>query len=49
MAVTLLGSQTINSISFVVDGGWKQADKEQTVQVRTVKINGNTQPDGPAT
>ena len=41
-AVTLLGSQTINSISFVVDGGWLPADKEQTVQVRTVKINADT-------
>jgi hypothetical protein len=41
-AVTLLGSQTINSISFVVDGGWSQADKEQTVQVRNVKINNDT-------
>ena len=48
-AVTLLGSQTINSISFVVDGGWKQADKEQTVQVRTVKINGDTFLTAPAT
>ena len=41
-AVTLMGSQTINSISFVVDGGWQPADKEQTVQVRTVKINNDT-------
>jgi len=41
-AVTLLGSQTINSISFAVDGGWSQADKEQTVQVRNVKINADT-------
>jgi len=41
-AVTLLGSQTINSISFVVDSGWFFADKEQTVQVRTVKINNDT-------
>jgi hypothetical protein len=41
-AVTLLGSQTINSISFVVDGGWSQADKEQTVQVKNVKINNDT-------
>ena len=41
-AVTLLGSQTINSISFVVDGGWSQVDKEQTVQVRTVKLNNET-------
>lgn len=41
-AVALMGSQTIKSISFVVDGGWSQADKEQTVQVRTVKINNDT-------
>ena len=41
-AVTLMGSQTINSISFVVDSGWQPADKEQTVQVRTVKINNDT-------
>ena len=41
-AVTLLGSQTINSISFVVDGGWSQADLEQTVQVRTSKLNNDT-------
>ena len=27
-AVTLLGSQTINSISFAVDGGWSQAHYE---------------------
>lgn len=41
-AATLMGSQAIKSISFVVDGGWSQADKEQTVQVRTVKINKDT-------
>lgn len=41
-AATLMGSQAIKSISFVVDGGWSQADKEQTVQVRTVKINNDT-------
>jgi hypothetical protein len=41
-AVTLLGSQPILSISFVVDSGWSQADMEQTVQVRTVKINNDT-------
>lgn len=41
-AVTLMGSQPILSISFVVDSGWSQADQEQTVQVRTVKINNDT-------
>ena len=40
--MTLLGSQPILSISLVVDGGWSQADMEQTVQVRNVKINDDT-------
>ena len=41
-AVTLLGSQPILSISLVVDSGWSQADMEQTVQFRNVKINADT-------
>lgn len=41
-AVALLGSRAINSISFVVDGGWKLADGEQTVQVENVRINNDT-------
>ena len=41
-AVTLMGSQPILSISLVVDSGWSQADQEQTVQFRTVKINNDT-------
>lgn len=51
-AVSLMGSQPILSISFVVDSGWSQADQEQTIQVRTVKINNDTflapkAPEGP--
>ena len=41
-ALALLGSHTIQSISFVADGGWSQPDKEQTVLVRNVRINGQT-------
>jgi hypothetical protein len=41
-AVAALGSQPITAIRLVVDGGWSQADKEQTVLVRTVRINGQT-------
>ena len=37
-----IGSQPITAIRLVVDGGWSQADKEQTVLVRTVRINGQT-------
>ena len=38
----LVGTQPINSIRVVVDGGWKFADGEQTVQLRNVKLNGTT-------
>lgn len=38
-AVSLIGTQAITSISLVVDGGWKFADKEQTVLVRNVRLN----------
>jgi hypothetical protein len=38
-AVAALGSQPITAIRLVVDGGWSQADKEQTVLVRNVRIN----------
>jgi hypothetical protein len=46
-ALTLLGSQTIEKISLVVDAGWNSAtqtnpaftDKEQTVLLRNVKVN----------
>ena len=41
-AVALVGTQPINSIRVVVDGGWKFADGEQTVQLRNVKLNGTT-------
>jgi hypothetical protein len=41
-AVTLLGSQTVTGIRLVVDSGWALADKEQTVLVRDVTINGKT-------
>ena len=41
-AVALLGSQAVTGIQFVVDGGWKMADKEQTVLLRSVTINGTT-------
>jgi hypothetical protein len=41
-AVAALGSQPITAIQLVVDGGWSQADKEQTVLVRNVRINGTT-------
>lgn len=41
-AVALLGSQAVTGIQFAVDGGWKMADKEQTVLLRSVTINGTT-------
>jgi hypothetical protein len=41
-AVALVGTQPINYIRVVVDGGWKFADGEQTVMLRNVKLNGTT-------
>jgi hypothetical protein len=41
-AVALLGSQPVQSIRLVVDSGWFFADKEQTVLVRNVTLNGRT-------
>jgi hypothetical protein len=42
-AVALLGSQTVTGIQLVVDSGWFFAtDKEQTVLVRNVTLNGKT-------
>lgn len=41
-AVALIGSQPILSISLVVDGSWAFADKEQTIQVRNIKLNDKT-------
>lgn len=42
-AKTLLGSMTIDSISFAVDGGWSfdPGDKEQTVLLRKATVNAN--------
>lgn len=41
-AVALLGSQAVTGIQFVVDGGWKMTDHEQTVLLRSVTINSTT-------
>jgi hypothetical protein len=41
-AVALIGNQAINSISLVVDSGFTQADKEQTIQIRNVVLNDKT-------
>jgi len=41
-AVAALGAQPITAIQLVVDGGWSQPDKEQTVLVRKVTINNQT-------
>jgi hypothetical protein len=41
-AVALIGSQAVTGIQLVVDSGWFFADKEQTVLVRNVTINGTT-------
>ncbi|HZB34536.1 MAG TPA: hypothetical protein VE440_00550 [Gaiellaceae bacterium] len=41
-AVAALGGQPITAIQLVVDGGWSQPDKEQTVLVSTVTINDQT-------
>lgn len=41
-AVTLLGAQPVTAISLVADAGWFFADKEQTVLVRDITINGKT-------
>jgi hypothetical protein len=43
-AVALLGSQTVTGIQLTVDSGWLPAftDKEQTILVRNVTINGKT-------
>ena len=48
-AVALVGAQPITAIQLVVDGGWSQPDKEQTVLVRKVTINDQTfiTPGGP--
>ena len=41
-AVTLLGSQAVTGIQFVVDAGWSQPGKVQTVLVRSITLNGTT-------
>lgn len=41
-ALALLGSQTVTGIQLVVDSGWFFADKEQTVNVCDIRINGAT-------
>lgn len=41
-ALALVGSYQVTGISLIVDSGWALADKEQTVQVRNVKVNAST-------
>ena len=41
-ALALLGSRTVTGIQLVVDSGWFFADKEQTVLVCDIRINGST-------
>jgi hypothetical protein len=41
-AVSLLGTQPVTGIQLVADSGWFFADKEQTVLVRSITINGQT-------
>jgi hypothetical protein len=41
-ALAALGTHTVTGIQLTVDSGWFFADKEQTVLVRNVTINGNT-------
>jgi hypothetical protein len=41
-ALAALGSHTVTGIQLTVDSGWFFADKEQTVLVRNVTLNGKT-------
>jgi hypothetical protein len=41
-ALALVGSYQVTGLSIVVDSGWAFDDKEQTVNVRNVKVNGHT-------
>ena len=41
-ALALVGSYQVTGISLVVDSGWSFDDKEQTVKVRNVRVNGST-------
>ena len=47
-ALALVGSYQVTGISLVVDSGWAFTDKEQTVDVRNVKVNASTffEPEG---
>ena len=47
-ALALVGSYQVTGISLVVDSGWALTDKEQTVDVRNVKVNASTffEPEG---
>jgi hypothetical protein len=48
-ALALVGTYQVTGISLVVDSGWAFSDKEQTVDVRNVKVNSSTffTPEGP--
>jgi len=41
-ALALVGPYQVTGISLVVDSGWAFDDKEQTVKVRNVRVNGST-------
>ena len=41
-ALALVGSYNVTGLSLVVDSGWAFEDKEQTINVRNVKVNGHT-------
>ena len=41
-ALALVGAYPVTQISLVVDSGWAFDDKEQTVRIRNVKVNGST-------
>jgi hypothetical protein len=41
-ALALVGTLPITSINLIVDSGWALADKEQTVLVRSIKLNNET-------
>ena len=41
-ALALVGSLNVTGLSLVVDSGWAFDDKEQTINVRNVKVNSHT-------
>jgi ABC-type cobalt transport system substrate-binding protein len=41
-ALALVGAYQVTGISLVVDSGWALADKEQTVDIRNVRVNTST-------